>query len=153
MLQAAAPAYESARLFSVFGVCTEVVRGFALLLVAASGLGLFVALTQALDERRLDLAIMRTLGASRGRIVGVLLLESAGLVALALVCGLALAHGIAATLGDWLPAAAPLAAGAARWRAEEGWVVLLVLAVGIIAAALPAWRAYRLDVAATLAES
>ena len=63
MLQAAAPAYESARLFSVFGVGTEVVRGFALLLVAASGLGLFVALTQALDERRLDLAIMRTLGA------------------------------------------------------------------------------------------
>ena len=153
VLQAAAPAYESARLFSVFGVGTEVVRGFALLLVAASGLGLFVALTQALDERRLDLAIMRTLGASRGRIVGVLLLESAGLVALALVCGLALAHGVAATLGDWLPAAAPLAAGAARWRAEEGWVVLLALAVGIIAAALPAWRAYRLDVAATLAES
>ncbi|MBK9703201.1 MAG: ABC transporter permease [Betaproteobacteria bacterium] len=153
VLQAAAPAYESARLFSVFGVGTEVVRGFALLLVAASGLGLFVALTQALDERRMDLAIMRTLGASRGRIVGVLLLESAGLVALALVCGLALAHGVAATLGDWLPAAAPLAAGAARWRAEEGWVVLLALAVGIIAAALPAWRAYRLDVAATLAES
>ena len=153
VLQAAAPAYESARLFSVFGVGTEVVRGFALLLVAASGLGLFVALTQALDERRLDLAIMRTLGASRGRIVGVLLLESAGLVALALVCGLALAHGVAATLGDWLPAAAPLAAGAARWRAEEGWVVLLALAVGIIAAALPAWRAYRLDVAAPLAES
>jgi putative ABC transport system permease protein len=152
VLQAASPAYESARLFSVFGVGTDVVRGFALLLVAASALGLFVALTQALDERRLDLAIMRALGASRSRIVGVLLLESAGLVGLALIIGLVLAHGVAATLGHWLPAAAALAAGAGHWRPEEGWVVVLAFGAGIIATALPAWRAYRLDVAAILAE-
>jgi putative ABC transport system permease protein len=82
----------------------------------------------------------------------VLLLESAGLVGLGLVGGLAAAHGIAATLGYWIPAAAPLAAGAAHWRPEEGWVVVLAFAAGIIAAALPAWRAYRLDVAAILAE-
>jgi putative ABC transport system permease protein len=152
VLQAAAPAYESARLFSVFGVGVEVVRGFALLLIGASALGLFVALTQALDERRRDLAIMRALGASRARIVGVLLLESAGLTALALAIGLATAHAVAATLGVWLPEAAALAAGAARWRAQELWVVVLALGTGIIAAALPAWRAYRLDVAAILSE-
>ncbi len=152
VLQAAAPAYESARLFSVFGVGTGVVRGFALLLIGASALGLFVALTQALDERRRDLAIMRALGASRGRIVGVLLLESAGLTALALAIGLATAHAVAATLGVWLPEAAGIAAGAATWRAEELWVVVLALGAGIIAAALPAWRAYRLDVAAILSE-
>ena len=152
VLQAAAPAYESARLFSVFGVGIEVVRGFALLLIAASALGLFVALTQALDERRRDLAIMRALGASRGRIVGVLLMESVGLTALALALGLAAAHAVAATLGVWLPEAAALAAGAAKWRAEELWVVALALGAGIIAAALPAWRAYRLDVAAILSE-
>ena len=152
VLQAAAPAYESARLFSVFGVGTGVVRGFALLLIGASALGLFVALTQALDERRRDLAIMRTLGASRARIVGVLLLESVGLTALALAIGLAAAHAVAASIGALIPEAAPLAAGAARWRADEGWVVILALGAGIMAAALPAWRAYRLDVAAILSE-
>ena len=152
VLQAAAPAYESARLFSVFGVGTGVVRGFALLLIGASALGLFVALTQALDERRRDLAIMRTLGASRARIVGVLLLESIGLTALALAIGLLAAHAVAASIGTWLPEAAPLAAGAARWRSGEGWVVILALGAGIMAAALPAWRAYRLDVAAILSE-
>jgi ABC-type antimicrobial peptide transport system permease subunit len=51
-----------------------------------------------------------------------------------------------------LPEAAALAAGAAKWRAEELWVVALALGAGIIAAALPAWRAYRLDVAAILSE-
>ena len=152
VLQAASPPYESARLFTVFGVGTEVVRGFALLLIGASAFGLFVALAQALDERRYDLAIMRVLGARRSTIVAVLLLESVLLAATGLVLGLGLAHGLAAGIGAWLPAAAPLAAGARVWQPEEWGVVALALGAGIIATLLPAWRAYRLDVAATLAD-
>ena len=152
VLQAASPPYESARLFTVFGVGTEVVRGFALLLIGASAFGLFVALTQALDERRYDLAIMRVLGARRSTVVVVLLLESGLLAATGLVVGLGLAHGLAAGIGAWLPAAASLAAGARVWQPEEWGVVALALGAGIIATLLPAWRAYRLDVAATLAD-
>jgi putative ABC transport system permease protein len=151
-LQSASPAYETARLLTVFGVGTDVIRGFALLLIAASALGLFVALTQALEERRYDLAIMRTLGAPRGKIVAVLLLESVLLAALGLVVGLAVAHGLTANVGAWLPAAAPLEAGAWTWRPAEWGVVALALGAGIIATLIPAWRAYRLDVAGTLAE-
>ena len=152
VLQAASPALESARLFTVFGVGTDVIRGFALLLIGASAFGLFVALAQALDERRYDLAIMRTLGARRGLIVAVLLIESLLLAATGLVVGLGLAHGLAANVGTWLPAAAPLAAGARAWHPDEWGIVALALGTGIIATLLPAWRAYRLDVAATLAD-
>jgi putative ABC transport system permease protein len=152
VLQAASPAYESARLFTVFGVGTDVVRGFALLLIGASAFGLFVALTQALDERRYDLAIMRALGARRGTIVLVLTIESMLLAGTGLAVGLALAHGLAASVGSWLPAAASLAAGARAWQPEEWGIVALALGAGIIATVLPAWRAYRLDVAATLSD-
>ena len=152
VLQSASPAYESARLLTVFGVGTDVIKVFALLLVAASALGLFVALTQALDERRYDLAIMRALGAPRGKIVALLLCESLLLAALGLVLGLTLAHGLAANIGVWLPAAAPLEDGAGVFRAEEWTVAALALGVGIMATLIPAWRAYRLDVAATLAD-
>lgn len=151
-LQSASPAYESARLLTVFGVGTDVIRAFALLLIGASALGLFVALTQALDERRYDLAIMRTLGAGRGTVVAVLLLESLLLASLGLLLGLAAAHFVAANVGMWLPAAAPLEAGARTWRPEEWGVAALALGVGIMATVIPAWRAYRLDVAATLAD-
>jgi putative ABC transport system permease protein len=152
VLQAASPAYESARLFTVFGIGTDVVRGFALLLVVASAFGLFVALTQALDERRYDLAIMRALGASRARIVAVLAIESALLAMSGLLAGLGIAHLLAATIGTWLPAAGALAHGARAWQAEEWGVVALALGAGIIATLIPAWRAYRQDVAATLAD-
>jgi putative ABC transport system permease protein len=151
-LQAASPAYESARLMTVFGVGIDVIRGFAVFLIVAAALGMFIALYQALDERQYDLAIMRTLGASRGRVFRVLLLESVLLAAAGAVLGVMLGHMLLALIGAWLPAAAPLAAGASRLLPEEAGVIALVLAGGILAALLPAWRAYRLDVAATLAK-
>ena len=151
-LQAASPAYESARLLTVFGFGTDVIRGFAVFLIAAAALGMFIALYQAMDERQYDLAIMRALGASRERVCGVLLLESLLLAAAGALFGVALGHALLAAIGAWLPAAVPLAAGASRLVPEEAGVVALALAAGILSALLPAWRAYRLDVAATLAK-
>jgi putative ABC transport system permease protein len=151
-LVAASPAYETARLLTVFGAGVDLIRAFAWLLVAASTLMLFVALAQTLDERRYDLAIMRALGASRGQVATVLLTESLILAAAGTVLGLIIAHGAMAAIGWWLPQAGPLSAAARRFLPEEWAVATLALTASIIAALWPAWRAYRLDVAATLAE-
>jgi putative ABC transport system permease protein len=152
-LQAASPAYESARLLTVFAFAADILRAFALLLMAASALGLFVALAQALDERRYDLAIMRALGASRGQVVAVILIESLLLAAAGLAVGLLAANIVVASIGAWIPAAAPLAAAAWTWPPAAWALVALALGAGILSAAWPAWRAYRLDVAATLADA
>jgi putative ABC transport system permease protein len=151
-LVAASPAYETARLLTVFGVGLDLVRAFALVLVAASVFMLFVALAQALEDRRYDLAILRTLGASRATVASVLLVESLALVVVGTALGLVLAHVGAFALGSLVPQAAPLAAAAWQWRPEEWWVVGLALVAGILAALWPAWRAARLDVSATLAD-
>jgi putative ABC transport system permease protein len=150
---AASPAYETARLLSVFGVGIDLVRAFAYLLVAASALMLFVALAQALDERRYDLAILRALGAHRGQIAWVLLAESLVLASAGAAIGLALAHVAAGVLARAVPTAAPLAAAATTLHADELLVAGVAIAAGILAALWPAWRAYRLDVAATLADN
>jgi putative ABC transport system permease protein len=150
---AASPAYETARILTVFGAGVELVRGFALLLMAASGLMLFVALAQAFEDRRYDLAILRTLGASRWQVGGVLLIESMVLAAIGAALGLGLAHAAALFIGTVLPEAAPLAAAARRWAPAEWVVIAIALAAGILAALWPAWRAARLDVAATLADN
>jgi putative ABC transport system permease protein len=151
-LVAASPAYETARLLTVFGVGIDLIRAFAVLLVAASALMLFVALAQALEERRYDLAILRALGARRAQVAFVLVAESLLLTAVGTAAGLALAHGLAALAAATVPQAAPLAAAAGRFGADEWMVVGLALAAGILAASWPAWRAWRLDVAATLAD-
>jgi putative ABC transport system permease protein len=152
-LVAASPAFETARLLTVFGFGVDLVRTFAVLLVAASALMLFVALAQALEDRRYDLAILRTLGASRGQLATVLLIESLILTAVGTLLGIALAHLGVLVLSTRLPQASPLAAAAYRWLPEEWAVIALALGAGILAALWPAWRAARLDVAATLADT
>lgn len=150
-LQAASPAYETARLFSIIGVGVEALRAFALVLILAAGLSVFIALYTALEERRYDLAVMRTLGASPGKLFGLLMLEGAGLALLGAFVGLALGHALTAALGVWLESQKQYPVSGLEWRPEELWLIGGALVVGLVAALLPAWRAYRTDVSRTLA--
>ena len=149
-LQAASPAYETARLFRIVGAGIEALRAFAAVLVVAAGLSVFIALYTALEERRYDLAVMRTLGASPARLFGLLLAEGVVLALAGAVLGLVLGHGLAAALGAWLDAQQQYPVSGMVFYPAELWVVAAALGVGLLAALLPAWRAFRTDVAGTL---
>ena len=151
-LQAASPAYESARLFRMIGVGVEVLRAFGIVLILAAGLSVFIALLNALEERRYDLAVMRMLGAGRGRLMGLMLIEGTALAAAGGVAGLALGHVLTEALGLALGRAGQAAVTGWVWDAREFWVLGLALLVGFCAALLPAWRAYRSEVAPVLAQ-
>lgn len=151
-LQAASPALETARLFRIVGAGVEALRAFAVVLILAAGLSVFIALYTALEERRYDLAVMRTLGASPGRLFGLLLFEGLLLSLIGALSGLVLGHAFAAGLGRWLEAAQQPAVTGLVFKVEEVWVLAAALAVGILAALIPAWRAYRTDVSRTLAQ-
>jgi putative ABC transport system permease protein len=66
--------------------------------------------------------------------------------------GLALGHAFASALGIWLEAAQQPPVSGLAFRGEELGVLAVALAVGLLAAAIPAWRAYRTDVARVLAQ-
>ena len=151
-LQAASPAYETARLFSIIGVGVEAMRAFAVVLILAAALSVFIALYTALEERRYDLAVMRTLGASPGKLFGLLVVEGVFLALLGTVIGLAAGHGLASALGAWLESQRQAPVTGLQWRPEELWLLAVAVAVGLLAALLPAWRAYRTDVSRTLAQ-
>ncbi|MBQ0937621.1 ABC transporter permease [Ideonella paludis] len=145
-LQAAAPALESARLLRMVGVGIEVLRGFGLLLVLVAGASVFIALYHAVREREPDLAMMRMLGASRGRIAKVVLLEALNLATLGLIVGLSLGHGLTEVLGRLLAAQHAMPVTGWWWSTQSLWLILGAYALAIVAAVLPALRAARLDV-------
>jgi len=151
-LQAASPAVETARLFRIIGVGAEALRAFAIVLMIAAGLSVFIALYTALEERRYDLAVMRTLGASPRRLFGLLLLEGLVLAFLGALIGVLVGHLFAWLLGAWLKSQNHYPVSGLVWRVEELWLAAAALGVGLIAALLPAWRAYRTDVSRTLAQ-
>jgi putative ABC transport system permease protein len=150
-MQAASPAYETARLFTIIGVGVDVLRGFAVMLILAAGLSVFIALYNALLERRYDLAVMRTLGAGPGKLMALMLFEGVMLAGLGAALGIALGHVLTEVLGLAFRAAKQVAVTGWAWVPEEMWLIGLALTVGIAAALLPAWRAYRTDIAGTLA--
>ena len=152
-LQAGSPAFETARLFRVVGVGVEAMRAFAIVLILAAGLSVFIALYTALEERRYDLAVMRTLGASPRRLFGLLVTEGLVLALAGALIGLLLGHVLASLLGAWLRSEQQYAVSGLIWRSEEAWLVAASLAVGLVAALIPAWRAYRTDVSGTLAQA
>jgi len=112
----------------------------------------FIALLNALEDRRYDLAVMRMLGAGRGRLMGLMLLEGAALSVAGGVLGVALGHLLTEVLGRALGQAKQAAVTGLAWNQAEWGLLALALAVGLAAALLPAWRAYRTDVAPVLAE-
>ncbi len=91
------------------------------------------------------------LGASPARLMALMLFEGILLAGLGAVLGLALGHALTEVLGHALKAAQQVSVTGRVWVAEELWLIGIALAVGVVAALLPAWRAYRTDIAHTLA--
>ena len=127
-------------------------RGFALVLIFSAGLSVFIALYNALEERRYDLAIMRALGASPKKLMALLLFEGLLLALIGAALGLLLGHLLTEVLGYALKRANQPEVTGWVWRMSELWLVVVAVVVGVIAALLPAWRAYRTDVSRTLAQ-
>ena len=150
-LQAAQPAFEAAKLFRLLGAGIDVLRGIAAIVLGAAALSMFVALYNALEERKTDLAILRTLGARPFKLLLLLLTEGLLLALAGALLGWVLGHAAVDVLGRLLPDDQNLNLSGWFVAAEEAWLALAAIGVGLLAALLPAMRAYRTEIAATLA--
>ena len=149
-MQAAAPAIEITRLLRMVGVGTDVLRGFGAVLLLTAGLSVFIALWNAVRERRADLAMLRMLGAPPSKVAGLVLCEALLLALLASIFGLVLGHLLAALAGYWMQVERSLPLTGWIWFEVEWWVPLLGAGVAFLAALLPALAVYRLDVTTLL---
>ncbi|MEJ8836725.1 ABC transporter permease [Ramlibacter sp. AN1133] len=149
-MQAAAPAIEVTRLLRLLGVGSEVLQGVGAVLLLTAALSVFIALWTAVRERRADLAMLRMLGASPGRVAALLLAEGLWLAILASVLGLALGHLLAGAVGSVLAAQQSLPITGAVWLPQEAWIPAAALLTAGAAALIPAISAYRVDVAQLL---
>lgn len=149
-LQAASPAFETARLFTILGVGVDIFMGFAYILIFISALSIFIALYNSLKERRYDLAIMRSMGASRSKLFISVLLEGGTLTLLGSIIGLFLAHGILLVLAFVVEETRKAGITGIVFYTEE-WIILAgSLFLGMLCALLPALQAYRTDISKVL---
>lgn len=152
-LQAASPAFETARLFSILGVGVDIIKAFAYLLIAISALSIFIALYNSLKERRYDIAVMRSMGASRTKLFISVLTEGGLLTLLGSVTGLGMGHGALMLLPVVVAQTQKAGINGFIFYGEE-WIILVgSLLLGLICALIPAVQAYRSDISRVLSNS
>jgi putative ABC transport system permease protein len=149
-MQAASPAFEMARLNAFMGRGTETLKYFAWFLIALAGFGIFAGLYNAMNERRYDLALMRSFGARPGKLFALMMTESLVVSLVGAAVGVVTGHLLVEGISTWLANAKHIHMTGRLFLIEEAWLLPVSLAVGALAALLPAIRVYRIDIFKTL---
>jgi putative ABC transport system permease protein len=134
------------RLMEIIGWADRVLIAMAVLVTLMAAMFLFVSLLSALRERRRDLALMRSLGANRRTVFGLILVESVFMATAGTVLGLALGHGLVAISSRYIHVETGLQFSASHFSTADLWMPLVMIAIGLAAGILPAVQAYRLGV-------
>jgi putative ABC transport system permease protein len=153
-MQAASPAIEVNRLFSLFGIGLQALQYLAYGIMLISGISIFIALYNTLKERKYEFALLRVNGASRLQLLSLVLIESLLLCVVGFIFGtivgrLALGLISASSEQEFKMSFNPFEF---VWQ-KEGFLFLLTIFVGILAAVIPALKAYSLNISKTLANA
>jgi putative ABC transport system permease protein len=134
------------RLMEIIGWADKVLIAMAVLVTFMAVLFLFVSLLSALRERRRDLALMRSLGANRRSVFGLILVESVFMAGAGTAVGLVLGHGLVGLSSRYIHVETGLQFSAAYLSTADFWMPWVMIALGLAAGILPAIQAYRLGV-------
>lgn len=153
-MQVASPALEVNRLFSLFGIGIQALQYLAYGIMLISGISIFIALYNTLKERKNEFALLRVNGAKRMQLMQLVLIESLLLCIVGFIFGTVL--GRVSIL--WISASSEQDFKMSfnpyefLWN-KEGVLFLLTIGVGIVAALIPAIKAYKLNISKTLANA
>jgi len=150
-MQAASPALETARLFSLIGVGVDTLQWFAVLIMLIAAISVFVSLFNSLKERKYDIAVMRVMGASRSKIFIIVILEGVLLSLIGALIGITIGHSVLHLIGSFQDSSQARLSGLV-FSSKELYILIAGLFIGIIASILPAIQAYRSDIAAILSK-
>lgn len=150
-MQAASPSFEAARLFSILGIGVEAMTGFAYVIIFISALSIFIALYNSLKERQYDLAIMRSMGASKSKLFIATLMEGTVLTLSSSLIGVLLGHGVLYAFTAMVEESQKAGISALIFYKEEIWLLVGSFVLGIICSLIPALQAYRTDIHKVLA--
>jgi putative ABC transport system permease protein len=146
------PTRETVYLLENIGLGLNILYWLAAVFVLVSGLSVFISLYNSLKERRYEIALMRVMGASAGKIFFLVVLEGMLLSCLGCLLGLLLSHGGMAVLSATLQNNYRYRfEGFGYFLPEELYLVVGALFVGFLASLLPAFQAYRTRISTTLA--
>ncbi|UOK43693.1 MULTISPECIES: ABC transporter permease [Flavobacterium] len=153
-MQAASPAIEINRLFTLFGIGLEALQYLAYGIMLISGISIFIALFNTLKERKYEFALLRIQGASRFQLLQAIIIESLVLCVIGFVFGTILGRVALLFISKSSDEEFKIAFNPLDfvWD-KEGILLLVTIFVGLLAAIIPAIKAYQLNISKTLSNA
>lgn len=151
-LQTATPAIEINRLFALLGVGVDALKWIALVIIIVSGLSVFVSLYNSLKERKYEMALMLSMGASRTKLFLLLLLEGLIISVVGFVMGIFLSRFGLWIMSENVEQNFHYDFNVLSLLNEEFYLFLGALFIGLLAAAIPSLSIYNINISKTLAD-
>ena len=152
-LQAAVPSYEISRLFKLFGFGIETLSYLAYLIILVSGFSLFINLFNSMRERKYEMALIRTLGASRFQLSSMIALESLVLTISGFVLGILFSRFGVMFVSSLMEESINYNFSSFKILNEEYWLLVLSILIGIISSLIPAIQVYKMNISKILADA
>lgn len=140
-----------AELFDKLGWMNRVLVLVAGLTVLVGAASIVASLYDAMHQRRRELAILRALGARRGQLSAVVVLEATTIAALGALGGFVVYFVILLVASGILRAQTGVVLDPAQFDLALVLVPAGLVLLGALCGAIPAWKAYRVEVADDLA--
>lgn len=152
-LQAAVPSYEISRLFKLFGFGIETLSYLAYLIIIVSGFSLFINLFSSMRERKYEMALIRTLGASRFQLSTMIIFESLVLTISGFVLGLLFSRFGVMFVSSMMEESINYNLNSFKILNEEYWLLGLCILTGIVSSLIPAIQVYKMNISKILADA
>ncbi|MEA4917379.1 ABC transporter permease [Proteiniphilum sp.] len=150
-MQAAAPALEINRLYSLMGVGVQTIRLIAGFIIIISAFSIFISLLNSLKERKYELALIRSMGGSRKKLFSLVILEGMTIAFIGYLSGVLLSR-----LGMLLVSSYTennYHYNLLQWfNLNDCYFLFVSLIIGLLSALIPAIKAMRTDISKTLSE-
>jgi putative ABC transport system permease protein len=142
-LLAILPGVTLSQLWGLVGIADTALMIVAAFVVLAGLLGMQTAILTSLNERRREMAILRSVGARPRHIFGLLVVEAGLLATLGIVCGIVLAYGLLLGGRPLLEKRFGIYPSLSGLSEADLLVLGSVVALALLMGCIPAWRAYR----------
>ena len=152
-LQAAVPSYEISRLFKLFGFGIETLSYLAYLIITVSGFSLFINLFNSMRERKYEMALIRTLGASRFQLSTMIIFESLILTISGFVLGLLFSRFGVMFVSSLMEESINYNLNSFVVLSEEYWLLALSIVIGLLSSLIPVVQVYKMNISNILADA
>ena len=151
-LQAAVPSYEISRLFKLFGFGIETLSYLAYLIIIVSGFSLFINLFNSMRERKYEMALIRTLGASRFQLSTMIIFESLVLTISGFILGLLFSRFGVMFVSSLMEESINYNLNSLKILNEEYWLLILSVLIGLVASLIPVIQVYKMNISKILSD-